>query len=55
MRLGFNGSVIEKAKIYSDTLDTESVELKEKLLTGTDILKSVDPRIQDIIEAYGAK
>ncbi len=55
VRLGFNGSVIEKAKIYSDTLDTESVELKEKLLTGTDILKSVDPRIQDIIEAYGAK
>lgn len=54
IRLEFNGNVIEKAKIYSDTLDTESVELKEKLLTGTDITKSVDPRIKDIIQTIGA-
>ena len=55
IRLEFNGSVIEKAKIYSDTLDTEAVELKEKLLTGTDITKSVDPRIKDIIQTIGAE
>ena len=55
IRLEFNGNVIEKAKIYSDTLDTEAVELKEKLLTGTDITKSVDPRIKDIIQTIGAE
>lgn len=55
IRLEFNGNVIEKAKIYSDTLDTEAVELKEKLLTGLDITKSVDPRIKDIIETIGAE
>lgn len=54
IRLEFNGNVIERAKIYSDTLDTEAVELKEKLLTGTDITKSVDPRIKDIIDTIGA-
>ena len=54
VRLEFNGDVIEKAKIYSDALDTEAVELKEKLLTGLDVTKSVDPRIKDIIETMGA-
>ena len=53
IRLEFDGTVIVKAKIYSDTLDTEAVELKEKLLTGADITKSVDPRIQDIIQTIG--
>lgn len=55
IRLEFNGNVIERAKIYSDTLDTDAVELKEKLLTGLDITKSVDPRIKDIIETIGAE
>lgn len=55
IRLEFNGNIIEKAKIYSDTLDTEAVELKEKLLTGTDITKSVDHRIKDIIQTIGAE
>lgn len=55
VRLEFNGNIIEKAKIYSDTLDTEAVELKEKLLTGLDITKSVDPRIKDIIETIGVE
>ena len=55
VRLEFNGNIIEKAKIYSDTLDTEAVELKEKLLTGLDITKSVDPRIKDILETIGAE
>ena len=55
VRLEFNGNIIERAKIYSDTLDTEAVELKEKLLTGLDITKSVDPRIKDIIETIGAE
>ena len=54
IRLEFNGNIIERAKIYSDTLDTESVELKEKLLTGLDISKSIDPRIKDIIDTIGA-
>lgn len=54
IRLEFDGNVIAKAKIYSDALDTESVQLKEKLLTGLDITKSVDPRIKDIIETIGA-
>lgn len=55
IRLEFNGTVIEKAKIYSDTLDTEAVQLKEKLLKGTDVTKSVDPRIKDIIQTIGAE
>lgn len=55
IRLELNGTVIEKAKIYSDALDTEAVELKEKLLTGTDIAKSVDPRIKDIIDTIGVE
>lgn len=55
IRLEFNGNIIERAKIYSDTLDTEAVELKEKLLTGLDITKSVDPRIKDIIETIGVE
>lgn len=54
IRLEFNGNVIEKAKIYSDALDTEAVELKEKLLTGLDLTKPVDPRIKDIIDIFGA-
>lgn len=55
IRLEFKGNVIERAKIYSDTLDTEAVALKEKLLTGVDVTKSVDTRIKDIIETIGAE
>lgn len=55
IRLKFNGNVIEKAKIYSDALDTEAVELKEKLLTGLDLSKPADPRIKDIIDIFGAE
>lgn len=54
IRLEFNGNIIEKAKIYSDALDTEAVELKEKLLTGLDLTKAIDPRIKDIIDTFGA-
>lgn len=54
VRLGFDGNVIENARIYSDALDAESVELKEKLLKGLDITKKPDPRIKDIIETIGA-
>ena len=50
IRLKFNGDIIEKAKIYSDALDTQGVELKEKLLTGLDLTKPIDPRIKDIID-----
>ena len=52
IRLQFNGDIIEKARIYSDALDTEAVELKEKLLTGLDLKKPVDPRIKDIIDFF---
>lgn len=54
VRLEFNGDIIERAKIYSDALDTQAVELKEKLLTGLDVTKRADPRIKDIIETLGA-
>ena len=53
IRLEFNGDVIEKAKIYSDALDTEAVGLKEKILTGLDVTKPIDPRIKDIIDTLG--
>ncbi|MCH5147938.1 MAG: lipoate--protein ligase [Clostridiales bacterium] len=55
IRLEFNGDIIEKAKIYSDALDTEAVELKEKLLTGLDLNKPADPRIKDIIDFLKAE
>ena len=54
IRLEFSGDVIEKAKIYSDALDTEAVELKEQLLKGFDVTKRPDPRIKDIIDIMGA-
>lgn len=54
VRLEINGNIIERARIYSDALDTEAVELKEKLLTGLDITKDIDPRIKDIIDTMGA-
>lgn len=54
IRLEFNGDIIEKAKIYSDALDTQAVALKEKLLTGLDVTKPIDPRIKDIIETLWA-
>ena len=55
IRLEFNGDKIEKARIYSDALDTGAVELKEKLLTGLDLTKPVDPRIKDIIDILKAE
>lgn len=54
IRLKLNGNIVEDARIYSDALDTDAVELKEKLLKGSDITKSPDPRIKDIIETIGA-
>lgn len=54
VRLEFNGDIIERARIYSDALDTEAVEEKERLLTGLDVTKPIDPRIKDIIETLGA-
>ena len=54
IRLEFCGDIIEKARIYSDALDTDAVEEKEKLLTGLDLTKPIDPRIKDIIETLGA-
>ncbi len=54
VRLKFSGDVIQRARIYSDALDVESVALKEKLLTGLDVTKEIDPRIKDIIETLGA-
>lgn len=53
IRLDLNGNVIEKAKIYSDALDPDSVAEKEELLRGTDVSKTPDPRIKDIIETLG--
>ncbi len=53
VRLNIDGDVIEDARIYSDALDCEAVELKEKLLKGLDITKKPDPRIKDIIETIG--
>lgn len=53
IRLEFNGDIIEKVKIYSDALDTEEVKLKEKLLTGLDVTKRIDPRVKDIIDTIG--
>ena len=53
IRLEFNGDVIERARIYSDALDTDEVILKEKLLTGFDLKKEPDPRIKDIIDYLG--
>lgn len=53
IRLEFNGDIIERAKIYSDALDTDAVELKEKLLTGLDLSNAIDPRVQDIIDYLG--
>lgn len=53
IRLELNGDIIENARIYSDALDTDAVELKEKLLTGLDLKKEPDPRIKDIIDYLG--
>lgn len=55
IRLSFKGNIIEKVRIYSDALDVESVESKEKLLCGADISKPADHRIKDIIEVIGVK
>ena len=55
IRLQFNGDIIEKAKIYSDALDTAGIALKERLLTGLDLTKPVDPRIKDIIDTLKAE
>ena len=55
IRLEFNGDIIEKAKIYSDSLDNGAVELREKLLTGHDLTKRTDPRIKDIIDTFKAE
>ena len=54
VRLQLNGNIIEKARIYSDSLDTEGVQLKEQLLTGLDITKDIDLRIKDIIDTLKA-
>lgn len=51
IRLKINGNVIEKAKIYSDSLDCEAIALKEKLLIGADIYKGKEG-VEDIIEAF---
>ncbi len=50
IRLDLNGGVIERARIYSDALDTDALEEKERLLAGTRLDGPVDGRIQDIIE-----
>lgn len=50
IRVDLNGGVIERARIYSDALDVEAVEEKERLLTGAELNGSADERIRDIIE-----
>ncbi len=53
IRLQLNGNKIERARIYSDSLDCETVEEKEALLTGYTFGEEPDPRIKDIIEEFG--
>lgn len=51
VRLKLNGSVIEKAKIYSDALDVDEVIQKENLLLGADLYKGKNG-VDDIIAAF---
>ncbi|MBR2967753.1 MAG: lipoate--protein ligase [Clostridia bacterium] len=51
IRLKLSGSVIEKAKIYSDGLDVEEVQRKEQLLVGADLYKGKQD-VDDILSAF---
>lgn len=51
IRIKVNGSIIEKAKIYSDSLDYDQIALKEELLAGADIYKGKEG-VNDIIDAF---
>ncbi len=51
IRLKLCGSVIEKAKIYSDSLNYDEVAHKEQLLVGADIYKGKEG-VNDIIDAF---
>lgn len=55
VRLKMNGSVIERARIYSDALDTEAISQKERILIGLDLKKEPDERVKDILETLGAE
>lgn len=50
IRFKMRGTKITKARIYSDCLDTDAVELKEKLLVGADLYKNKEG-VDDILEA----
>lgn len=51
IRLKLKGTVIENAKIYSDSLDCDGVTERESLLVGADLYKGKDG-VNDIIEAF---
>lgn len=53
VRLDLEGTVVRRARIYSDCLEPALVAEKEALLRGADFSKPCDPRIQDIIEVFG--
>lgn len=50
IRLKLDKNVIIKAKIYSDGLDTDLIEQKEKALIGQDIYNITNEEAKDIIE-----
>lgn len=52
VRLEIERDVIKRARIYSDALDTNAVEEKERLLAGFCLSGEPDPRIRDIIEEW---
>lgn len=51
IRLKLSGSVVQKAKIYSDSLDVEEVTRKEQLLVGADLYKGKQG-VDDILSAF---
>ncbi len=51
IRLKLNGSVVEKARIYSDSLDPKAVEKKELALVGADIYKGKE-QVNDILQLF---
>ena len=52
IRLKMNGNIITEARIYSDALDTDALEEKERALKGEDIYNTKSEAAKDIIEVY---
>ena len=51
IRLKLCGNVISAARIYSDCLDVDEVEKKEKLLVGADLYEG-KTGVNDILDAF---